>query len=478
MEPPNAASSNIYSPHRLSTSRPDIRLVVIHPSADSGAPIRCSLRVVCLDNGPQYEALSYRWGDAKITTDIDVEDTVFAVTTNLAAALQQLRQKDKEREMWIDAICINQADKGEKKNQIPLMRAIYSNSTHVVIWLGPQDATSRDAFHFLSKAAEKYSEGRKNGFLRLNQENNSLLASTLGRTGPYFILDKPILPTGLADILKPPEAYHRATVTLLRRDWFRRVWIIQEVAFARSAVVLCGRDSMTWDSFIHAVRLVEMAKAPLYQYRYRNESGVAPQFFLSILTQTRDAITVDKKYFTIRDATRRFAPFESSEPRDKVFALRGLLNHPEAIEIDYDDKTPDQNIFRRAAARAVEEAGDLSLLLDRHDHDHDRPGDAPSWLPDWFVPGSLHRGEAVSAEDCFCASRGDGKDAQVRVVDEDRRLLVSGHVIDQIKRVGRRRPSYADFGREYWSWDSRLPRKDPYGIIVNSCEALSATGWR
>jgi len=469
-----AVSSKIYSPHPLLTSRPDIRLVVIHPSTDSNGPIRCSLRAVCLDSDPQYEALSYRWGDAKITADIMVENTVLAVTTNLAAALQQLRQKDNDREMWIDAICINQVDNFEKKTQIPLMRAIYSNSACVVIWLGPQDAdaTSRDAFHFLSKAAEKYGEGSKNGFLRLNQENNSLLASALGRTGPHFILDKPILPASLADVLKPPEAYHRAAVALLCRDWFRRVWIIQEVAFARSAVVLCGRDSMSWDAFINGVRLIEMAKAPLYQYRYQNESGVAPQFFLSILSRTRDTIMVDKRCFTIRDAMRRFAPFESSLPRDKVFALRGLLHHPEAIDIDYDEKVPDENILRRAAARAAGEVGDLSLLLDRHEHEHDRPGNVPSWFPDWFTPGSLGRGEAVSVEDRFCASGGMGKHTPARFVDDDRRLLASGYVIDQIARLGRRRPSYADFGREYWPKDSRLPRKDPYGIVVDSCEAL------
>jgi hypothetical protein len=61
-----------------------------------------------------------------------------------------------------------------------------------------------------------------------------------------------------------------------------------------------------------------------------------------------------------------------SLPCDKVFALRSLLERPDAIEIDYDSTAaPDYVIFRRAAVRAVEEAGNLSMLLDRHSHGHD-----------------------------------------------------------------------------------------------------------
>ncbi|KAK3357967.1 heterokaryon incompatibility protein-domain-containing protein [Lasiosphaeria hispida] len=477
MEQPTVASSIIYSAHPLLISQPDIRLVVIHPSTDLDAPISCSLRVVDLDKDPRYEALSYCWGDAKITADILVENTVLPVTTNLVAALRQLRRADGEREMWIDAICINQDDSDEKVNQIPLMRAIYSDSIRVVVWLGPQDTTSRDAFHFLGKAAEKYNEGRQGGFLRLQQENDSILSSGLGRTGAHFILDKPMLPTSLGDVLKPPETFHRAVTTLLRRPWFRRVWIIQEVAFARSAVVLSGRDAMDWDAFINAVRFIDMAKAPRRQYH--DTLSVAPHFYITVLSETRDAIASGGKRFTIRDALRRFAPFESTLPRDKVFALQGLLKQPEAIEIDYNSvATPDDEVFRRTAARAVEETGDLSLLLDRHTHDHDQnhsgrpPAGLPSWLPDWFVPGSLLLGDgraAVSAEDRFCASRGESAQASFL---GDGRLLVSGYVIDRVARVGRRRPSYAELGREYWLNGSLLPKKDPYGIVADSCEVL------
>jgi hypothetical protein len=37
--------------------------------------------------------------------------------------------------LWIDAICINQADLDERKQQVQLMRDVYSGASRVVVWL-------------------------------------------------------------------------------------------------------------------------------------------------------------------------------------------------------------------------------------------------------------------------------------------------------------------------------------------------------
>ncbi len=461
----------MYAAHTLPTSRPSIRLVAIHPSTDFNSPIICSLRVTCLEGSPQYEALSYCWGDANITADILVEDTTFSATTNLVAALRHLRRAGSKREMWIDAIGINQDDINEKTTQIPLMRDIYSKSACVVIWLGSPDPTSRDAFRFLRKAAEKYYEGLPDGFSRVQQENGSFLSLALGRNGAHFVLDAPVVPTRPSDLWKPPDSFHRATVDLLRRPWFRRVWIIQEVAFARRALVLSGWDALGWDAFVDAVRLVDMLKSPSYQYY--DVSNVSPDYHVAILAETRAAIARGE-YFTVRDAMRRFAPFESTLPRDKAFALRSLLRRPEAIEVDYNPMTPDERIFVETAMRAIQESGDLSLLLDRHDHSAGpgRPPGFPSWVPVWPVPG-YYMGQsvaAVSAQQDFSASC--GVDAEVSFSEDHRRLLISGQFVDRVVWVGRKRPSYMELGRKYWPKDSLFPTRDPYVFVADSCEAM------
>jgi hypothetical protein len=49
----------------------------------------------------------------------------------------------------------------------------------------------------------------------------------------------------------------RALATLMRRPWFTRRWIIQEVAFAKKALVCCGSDKVDWTQFSEAVTKFE-----------------------------------------------------------------------------------------------------------------------------------------------------------------------------------------------------------------------------
>jgi hypothetical protein len=58
------------------------------------------------------------------------------VTANCEAALRKLRNRDSERILWIDAICINQDKTLERNHQVTLMRDIYSKASRVVVWLG------------------------------------------------------------------------------------------------------------------------------------------------------------------------------------------------------------------------------------------------------------------------------------------------------------------------------------------------------
>lgn len=83
---------------------------------------------------PPYETLSYVWGGGKKTAVVTVErpneqgPARLFVTESLITALRYLRYPRKKRTLWIDAICLNQADKKELGQQVPRMGDIYHHA--------------------------------------------------------------------------------------------------------------------------------------------------------------------------------------------------------------------------------------------------------------------------------------------------------------------------------------------------------------
>src|SRR3954468_12109272 len=54
----------------------------------------------------------------------------------------------------------------------------------------------------------------------------------------------------------PDPATVTALENLFSRDWFVRVWIIQEIGVARASLVLCGPDITGWDTLCEACKQI------------------------------------------------------------------------------------------------------------------------------------------------------------------------------------------------------------------------------
>lgn len=184
---------DIYSTFQLPNDKRSIRLLALEPSRNDDSLVICRFRVVALDQSRSYEALSYTWGVSNDRDVISVGGNKISVNLSLATALHALRHPIEERTLWIDAICINETDNIEKSFQVPLMALIYRNCSRTVIWLDESKKDSRKAFRLLRIVVKEYPR----------------------------ILSK-----------------------VLHRPWFRRVWIIQEVASTPTALVQCGNDTV------------------------------------------------------------------------------------------------------------------------------------------------------------------------------------------------------------------------------------------
>src|SRR6202011_3401610 len=140
-----------------------------------------------------YEALSYALGSPTFPHTISVNGTEFKVREILFQALNFLRLHDTEMVLWIDAICINQSDICERNHEVQHMAEIYSRAHQILVWLGLETGTSRMAVEFLHNAA-----------LFSPRDRNEL---------------------------KEDLGWH-ALGDLCGREYWKRVWMIQEICLA------------------------------------------------------------------------------------------------------------------------------------------------------------------------------------------------------------------------------------------------------
>ncbi|GKT61461.1 heterokaryon incompatibility protein [Colletotrichum tofieldiae] len=192
-----------------------------------------------------FVALSYVWGPPAPTERITLNGHPFSVGPNLFQALLHLRSHHRIRQgfkIWIDAICINQADIAERSAQVGRMRDIYAAAWQVVIWLGPEADDSELATSALSWiAARNRSPDPYNGFYR---------ESTKIDARPLFIM---------WGTFKSPlkKDVYKALFFYLSRPYWQRMWILQEVAMARhDAPIICGKSCLPWEDIHNAAAFI------------------------------------------------------------------------------------------------------------------------------------------------------------------------------------------------------------------------------
>ena len=137
----------VYEPLQHSEGRTTIRLIHLRPSEKFDSPLVCTLSTTSIghDGGDLpclYEAVSNTWGAAIFPELLFIvgpsksRSFMLPITQNLHDTLKHLRRKDHEMALWVDAVCINQADTDEKDRQLGIMSKIYRYAVVTHAWLG------------------------------------------------------------------------------------------------------------------------------------------------------------------------------------------------------------------------------------------------------------------------------------------------------------------------------------------------------
>lgn len=294
-------TERLYDTSPLIQGKKTVRLLRLLEGA-SDSTICCHLETFELDDAPSYVALSYTWGsESSPRRMIKVNEFTFHARQNLWIFLDLTRRFTPDGEvnwLWIDAICINQNSNLEKGHQLPLMGRIYEQADSVEVWLGEEQDGSEDAMRFLEKRVHK-----------------------------------PIRLKGTTHIPPWSKSTAKALVALCNRDYWRRMWIVQETHFAKCIHVLCGRGRVLWSAFEALHRTLTLFKNGL-RFEHCLEEGRMLTSPCMDLVASREGWPKDASHTegpcnrTLKCLLYKYKGFACSDPRDRVFALLGLADPP------------------------------------------------------------------------------------------------------------------------------------------------------
>ena len=211
-----------------------------------GAPIMDDRNLPWRYGWGDYMAISYVWGHGPRERSITLDGEPFSVRANLFDLLLHLRRTQRIRQgfkAWIDALCINQDDLEERVRQVARMRDIYESAWQVVTWLGEEAHDSGLAITALTWMAT------------LPKESGSL-----GRIyGSHAAVDlRPLLIVWERPKPLWREEVYCALFHFFARDYWHRMWILQEVAMARhDAPVICGNRCLSWKNIYDAAVVID-----------------------------------------------------------------------------------------------------------------------------------------------------------------------------------------------------------------------------
>ena len=349
----------------------EIRLLRLKRRGIFSGLLEAELVSASIGDPPSYEAVSYCWGPTTEKKAILLNGKLFHCFPSAYALLYACSSLFKDRLLWVDAICINQDDLIERSKQVRIMRKIYENATRVIVWPG-DSSSSRLASAMLY----------------------DLYGTSLMFQGSAYDFDKWFF----------HERYSPrwlALVQLLKKPYFSRIWVLQEIAVASNVQVLHGGIYIPWEIMFkimtdlwHPHRrgsLSYTSNPEMRTFHQSSQSDPAHNASIMWLLYEKHGRVPNGERLRLGKLLCLCSKFKSTDARDKIFALVGLAMEttPSLIAIDYED-TPAQ-VYIKSTRNILGRENDHFDILSNSGIGYRKKTDVadslsttlPSWVADW-----------------------------------------------------------------------------------------------
>ena len=400
----------------------NIRVLDILPG-NPNSQVHFRLREKSLGDGDIYYAVSYAWGPPVFTHKIYSAQGFIRVTENLWEALNRYRKANELMTLWVDAICINQANIQERSQQILLMRSIYSESKRVLVWLGPESPLILPAFEFIKRIV------------------------ALAFRGDRYDLD------GLHEEIPPlkTDEYQDAVTDLFAKSWFLRVWTFQEISCAAEATLTSGSLDIDFEKIIYFAQIWLYIEDARWLKSVAASHALVQVADLYVAKGHLSQQSIVKSLFTlVRGSRRRLA----SDPRDIIYGVVALASDVDPLPFAPTYEITVNHLYEAFAAHVIRQ----NKTLDIFECCTFQPGprECPSWVPDWrqseelTIPITL---DINPEKDSFRAAGMSYWDTSTAILNHS--LGVEALCLDQLQRVTSPGPCPLSVGLK--DWDDILP---------------------
>lgn len=393
-----------------------------------------------LSEKPKYDAISYVWGTDKPSYEIIIDGQKAMIRASLYSALLRFRRSPErknlfralrrfrrsperndsqeasdhnlQRRLWADALCINQADIPERNQQVQSMKLVFAQARSVLIWLGESVESDRLAFDVFKIAQGIF---------------GSIVQFTVGEVKRFGRVIS-------------SHRFQRNTWTavgeVFKCTWFERIWVLQELVVAHDPLVICGEHETTWTAL--SVTAYAVLKNTITDSKWRvvgmssgntNLRFLCSELYKMQVARARHFENKQPTLYQLLYATNRLA---SSEPVDKIYALRGLLNEEEASSLKVDYALEASEVFELATKDALSRRTNPFKLLTLVSAFPCTPVSAssPSWVPNYSNLRRAHL-RSFSFPKVYRAS-GQAR-SQISFTGLNQKILcLGGHIVDKV----------------------------------------------
>lgn len=307
--------SSLFTYQPLNGENP-VRFVSLLPSELDGGAIRCEIHHDDLSNHQPYHAVSYTWGPPEPTVLIQVNGKQLPVRENLFLFLRTMvvANSDSPQRLWIDALCIDQNNIEEKNQQVPQMGRIYSGAQSVLIWLGPASGKTDFAFDAFERVRKQFNDMQDGDVL----------------TNPTVFINA--MPTG--------EEFEFSILDLLNREYWTRVWIVQELFLTTRGRMICGPRVMHLEDlekycsnmrFLNMLSCQKLQTSPGFKICCRAARYKTDRHFRGALLSRGKTASTHNAWALVNWIVDQHC----SDIRDKLYGLLGIAADSPGFIVDY-----------------------------------------------------------------------------------------------------------------------------------------------